>query len=156
MKIYLAGSCGTDRRTHMVEIGKALRKAGFDVHCPFELKIENAWDMTQEEWADKVFVSDIHAIDAADIVVLISPGRVSTAGTNWEQGYAYAKGKQVIVFQYTTEATSLMTFCGCSSFIGFEEHYPKSPDDVAYLITSWVKRIVQNREGKFILNSILT
>ena len=30
-------------------------------------------------------------------MVMITPGRVSTAGTNWEQGYAYAKGKQILV-----------------------------------------------------------
>ena len=156
MKIYLAGSCGTDRRTHMVEIGKALRKAGFEVHCPFELQIPNAWDLSQEEWADKVFVSDIQAIDTADMVVLITPGRVSTAGTNWEQGYAYAKGKKVIVFQYTEEPTSLMTYCGCSSFIGLENHYSKRPEDVAYIVTFWVKNITENFQSKYILNSILT
>lgn len=116
MKIYLAGSCGTDRRTQMQKIATALRRLDYEVYCPFELKIENAWDMPQEEWAQKVFEADVAAIDACDLVVMISPGRVSTAGTNWEQGYAYAKGKKVFVFQYTREPASLMTYCGCDNF----------------------------------------
>lgn len=116
MKIYLAGSCGTDRRTQMQKIATALRRLDYEVYCPFELKIENAWDMPQEEWAQKVFEADIAAIDACDLVVMISPGRISTAGTNWEQGYAYAKGKKVFVFQYTREPASLMTYCGCDNF----------------------------------------
>ena len=53
MKIYLAGSCGTDRRTQMQKIATALRRLDYEVYCPFELKIENAWDMPQEEWAQK-------------------------------------------------------------------------------------------------------
>lgn len=155
MKIYLAGSCGNDRRTHMVHIGKALREAGFDVYCPFEIQIENAWDMPQEEWADKVFIADIHAIDVADVVVLISPGRVSTAGTNWEQGYAYAKGKRVFVFQYTDAATSLMTFCGCSSFIGLDEQFVKRPEDTARLIASWVSNLIRENKNKYLLHTVL-
>ena len=41
MKIYLAGSCGIERRTEMQKIAKELRK-NHEVYCPFELKIENA------------------------------------------------------------------------------------------------------------------
>lgn len=118
MKIYLAGSCGIERRTAMQKIAATLRREGFEVYCPFELKIENAWDYSQEVWAQMVFDADVAAIDACDIMVLLSPGRVSTAGTNWEQGYAYAKGKPVYVFQYTKEPASLMTYCGCTNFYG--------------------------------------
>lgn len=118
MKIYLAGSCGIERRTAMQKIASTLRHEGYEVYCPFELKIENAWDYSQEDWAQMVFDADVAAIDACDCVVLLSPGRVSTAGTNWEQGYAYAKGKPVYVFQYTKEPASLMTYCGCANFYG--------------------------------------
>ena len=114
-QIYLAGSCGIERRTEMKRIAEELRK-DYKVYCPFELKIENAWDMPQEVWAQKVFECDKMAIDACDCMVVISPGRESTAGTNWEQGYAYARGKKVFVFQYTDEPTSLMTYCGCGNF----------------------------------------
>lgn len=118
-KIYLAGSCATEQRTDMVRIAKYLRLWDFEVYCPFELKIPNAWDMSQEAWAQKVFDADIKAIDECDIFFMISPGRESTAGTNWEQGYAYAKGKKVIVIQYTGRPTSLMTYCGADEFYNF-------------------------------------
>lgn len=117
MKIYLAGPCDSENRTKMVSIANRLRRTKeFEVYCPWELKIENAWDLTQEDWGAKVFWNDIQAIDACDIFLMISPGRKSTAGTNWEQGYAYAKKKKVYVIQITDKPTSLMTFCGCTHF----------------------------------------
>ena len=117
MKIYLAGSCGSTERTQMVQIAAYLRSYGHEVFCPFELKIPNAWDMSQEAWSKIVFDKDIEAIDNSDVMVSISVGRISTAGTNWEQGYAYAKGKLVYVFQITEEKTSLMTYCGSTVFV---------------------------------------
>lgn len=116
MKIYLAGSCSSERRTAMTEVAKTLRAKGYDVYCPFELKIPNAWDMSQEEWAQRVFDADVKALSEADCMVMMTPGRESTAGTNWEQGYAYAKGIPIYVFQYTNHDTSLMTYCGCDNF----------------------------------------
>ena len=138
MKIYLAGSCASDCRTEMTKIGKELRNAGFTVYCPFELKIDNAWDYTQEEWAQKVFDNDVTAIDSCDIFVMISPGRVSTAGTNWEQGYAYAKGKTIIVFQTTPAPASLMTYCGCDNY------FVMQPGEDALTIAQSVKTIMDN------------
>ena len=105
----------------MQTIASILRKNGYDVYCPFELKIENAWDMSQEDWAKKVFDADIRALNDCDIFLMITPGRNSTAGTNWEQGYAYAKGKRIIVLQYTDDTTSLMTFCGATKFFNCTE-----------------------------------
>ena len=115
--IYLAGSCSSEQRTLMTNIAKTLRQNGYYVYCPFEIKIEHAWDYSQEDWSKLVFEADKKALDDCDIFIMISPGRVSTAGTNWEQGYMYGKGKRVLVFQFTEEPTSLMTFCGCSRFI---------------------------------------
>ena len=116
-KIYLAGSCSKEERDRMEEIAAALRKKGYKVYCPFELKIPNAWDYSQEIWAQKVFNADVAAIDDCDIMIMISKGRMSSAGTNWEQGYAYAKNKPIFVFQYTNNTTSLMTYSGCTRFI---------------------------------------
>lgn len=115
--IYLAGSCSSEQRTLMVTIAEFLRKNNQDVYCPFELKIPNAWDYPQEEWAKMVFNADKAAIDKCDLFLMISPGRTSTAGTNWEQGYAYALGKKTVIVQYTEDKTSLMTYCGCTKFI---------------------------------------
>lgn len=55
----------------------------------------------------------------ADAVFVISEGRNSTAGTNWEQGYAFTKGIPVFVFQINKNPTSLMIFCGCDRFFQF-------------------------------------
>ena len=117
MKIYLAGSCSSEDRTHMKDIGGFLRNMDHEVYCPFELQIPNAWNMPQEEWARKVFDADKKAIEECDLVIMISVGRESTAGTNWEQGYAYGIGKKIYVFQITDKPTSLMTFCGCDRFV---------------------------------------
>ena len=48
---YLAGPCDTENRTSMVQIAKFLREKGAELYCPWELKIEDAWDYSQEEWA---------------------------------------------------------------------------------------------------------
>lgn len=117
MKIYLAGPCDTENRTTMMAIAQRLRsEPSIELYCPWEYKIENAWKMSQEEWAAKVFWADIKAIDECDAFLMISTGRKSTAGTNWEQGYAFAKEKVVYVIQITDKPTSLMTFCGCAHF----------------------------------------
>ena len=121
--IYLSGSCASEDRTIMTKIAKYLRDAGNEVYCPFELKIENAWDYSQEQWASMVYDADIKALENSDVFLFISPGRISTAGSNWEQGYVCAlnkdpgkKPKKIIVIQYTDSPTSLITFEGCHIF----------------------------------------
>ena len=105
----------------MVKVAELLRSLGYDVYCPFELQIPNAWDMSQEDWAEKVFKADVQAILHSDIFLFISVGRVSTAGSNWEQGYAYAHEIPTYVFQITDAQTSLMTYCGCDNFVNTSE-----------------------------------
>ncbi len=115
--IYLGGSCSSENRTMMTIVANFLRNMGKEVYCPFELKIENAWDYSQEVWAEKVFDTDIKSLRKADTLIVISPGRISSAGTNWEQGFAYALRKRILVFQYTEETTSLMTYVGSDIFV---------------------------------------
>ena len=38
----------------MRKIAGKLRELGETVYCPFELKIENAWDYSQEDWEKMV------------------------------------------------------------------------------------------------------
>ena len=117
MKIYLAGPCDSENRTTMMTIAERLRhEYQFEIYCPWELKIEDAWSISQENWSAEVFWKDVEAIDACDVFLMISMGRKSTAGTNWEQGYAFAKKKVIYVIQITDKPTSLMTFCGCTHF----------------------------------------
>ena len=55
-------------------------------------------------------------------MLVVSLGRISSAGTNWEQGYAYGIGKLVCVMQIGDECTSLMTYCGCNAFINADSN----------------------------------
>ena len=112
MKIYLASSLNADCRADMYKAVDMLRDKGFDVYSPIEHKIPNDWDYPNTEWGLMVFTADIMAIDACDTLVILSCGRNSTAGANWEAGYAYAKGKKVIVVEMTDDVMSLMVANG--------------------------------------------
>ena len=135
MKIYLAGPCDTENRYNMVQISKVFRENGYEIYCPFELKIENAWDMPQEDWARKVFEADIKAIQECDVFVMITPGRESTAGTNWENGYAYALNKHIVIIQITDKSTSLMTYSSASEF--FNSSLTDCLETVRKIINRW-------------------
>jgi nucleoside 2-deoxyribosyltransferase len=121
MEIYLGGPCDSEHRTLMVHVAETLRNMGHEVYCPFELKIENAWDYSQEDWAQMVFKADISAMNSCDCAIVISLGRISSAGTNWECGYLYACGIPVYILQITGAPTSLMTFCGADYFVSTSE-----------------------------------
>ena len=61
-------------------------------------------------------MADKDAIDNCDVFLMISQGRISSAGTNWEQGYAYGIGKYIGVIQITDTPTSLMTYSSADCF----------------------------------------
>ena len=122
MKIYLASSLQDGRRKEMFDAQEILISKGHDVYCPVMHKIHNAWDYPNPEWGLMVFQSDINAINDADIVVMLSYGRMSTAGANWEAGYAFGIGKKVIIVEMTNEIMSLMVANGRYATVkGLEE-----------------------------------
>lgn len=141
MNIYLAGPCSSEHRTLMVNVKKYIEefinKETDTVYCPFELKIENAWDLTQEEWSREVFVRDCKAMEDCDFAILISFGRESSAGTNWEQGYLYAQGKKIFVLQVTDKSTSLMTYVGCFNFYNVNETPQELKSAIKFIIQNW-------------------
>lgn len=112
MKIYLAASLSNDKREDLWKAVEILRKSDHDVYVPLEHTIPNAWDYPNDEWGLMVFTEDIAAIQDSDTVVLLSYGRLSTAGANWEAGFAYGIGKKVIVVEMTSEVMSLMVANG--------------------------------------------
>ena len=113
MKIYLASPLFTEyERNEVKRYAQAYREQGYYVYVPMEHQIENAWDMPNHEWARKVFEEDIRAIDESDAVVVLYYGLYSDSGTAWEQGYAYAKGKEVIVINCGCKEASLMVVNG--------------------------------------------
>lgn len=85
-----------------------LREAGFEVYNPSEHVISHAWDYPNTEWGLMVFQADIQAIQDCDYVVVLSYGRDSTAGTNWEAGYAYGLNKRIILVEMTDKPMSLL------------------------------------------------
>lgn len=112
MKIYLATSLSEDFRSNAEQVVKFLRSKDFDVYYPLEHKIPHAWDYPNSEWGLMVFSSDISAIESSDFVILLSYGRNSTAGANWEAGFAFGIGKKVIVVEMNNHIQSLMVANG--------------------------------------------
>lgn len=116
MKVYIAASfCYEDKdktseRKYLIEktVDKIKKHLTGDFYIPHQLKIENAWDISLEEWARKVYEHDIDALNNSDLVVFISFGKENNAGSVWECGYAYAKNKPVVVIKMTEDMESLM------------------------------------------------
>ena len=97
MKIYLATTLGKPKglyRRNAIKAKEILESLGHIVFAPWETKIPGAWEMSNQEWGRKVFDSDIKQINEAEAIVALSYGRKSTAGVNWECGYAYGLGKK--------------------------------------------------------------
>ena len=83
---------------------------------PKEHGVPNAWGMSMSEWARCIFTLDVVAIDNADWVVVCDYGRNGTAGTAWEAGYAFGKGKKVVIIEMAeTDADYSVMMRGCCS-----------------------------------------
>ena len=73
-------------------------------------------------WAHKLFEMDRAAIEDADALVVLYYGNYSDTGTAWECGYAFAKGKPVILVYVDADADSnLMMHCGCRANISLQD-----------------------------------
>lgn len=109
LKIYIAGSVAPEFRMSVNELTNRLRETGYDVYAPLEHTVENAWDWPNDEWGLQIFRMDVEAINHCDIMVVLSWGRrMTTAGTSWEQGYAYGIGKKILFVEMNNEEQSLM------------------------------------------------
>lgn len=107
-KLYLASPFFDPKeRETALEIAENFRLKGYSVFVPLEHKVENAWDLPNYAWGKAVFNNDIKAIKECNAVICLSYGRISSAGTNWEAGYAYGIGKKVIVVEM--EGVTLMS-----------------------------------------------
>ena len=99
-RIYLASPFfGEKERQNALKVSEILRLDGHEVYVPLEHKIVNAWDLPNYEWGKKVFETDLEALENCNIVVCLSYGRISSAGTNWEAGYAFGMDIPVIVVE---------------------------------------------------------
>ena len=122
MKIYIAAPVVVDslQKSQIDKIHNTLVEAfgAESIYRPGEHKVPNEWGITLEMWGQCVFTMDVLAIDSADWIVMCNYGRTGgTAGTAWECGYAFAKGKKILVVNMPgVEENSLMV-AGCAANI---------------------------------------
>lgn len=120
MKIYLASPFfSTEELAIYRNVIYDLRQAGHEVYVPQEHTIENAWDLSNKDWANEVYLADTYAIADCDCVMVLNFGMYSDSGTAWEAGFAYAFNKKVIqVLCDGDNATySLMMLGGCHKVV---------------------------------------
>lgn len=90
MRLYFAGPLFTlPERTWNAEVAAALRAAGHEVFLPQEK--EPGKD------AAGIFATDVGGIDWSEVLVAIVDGADPDAGTSWEVGYAYGRGKPAVL-----------------------------------------------------------
>lgn len=119
MKIYLSSGFFTpETRAKVEKVARTLRMQDYEVYVPMEHEIPNAWSLSQEDWAKKVFEMDLKALNECDKVVYLDFGANGDCGAAWECGYAYAKGIPYEIICYE-EDISIMLVCGC-------EHYTRT------------------------------
>ena len=141
-KVYVACPMNPKYRESEEKAVQMLRFAGYNVYFPAEFKVEDAWSLPNPVWAKKVFDADIEALDNADALVLLYYGQEACTGSAWEAGYAFAKGKRVIVVEMLGGIKdSLMLFNGAYSVLRGEhelEQYPLFSEERKFTNTEQV------------------
>lgn len=95
---YLASPFFNDeQRERETYIKNILRKKGYKVYAPIEEGVVKLNE--KEEELNRIFNSNIKAINLSDKVIVITDGK--DIGTIWEAGYAYALNKSIIYFAET-------------------------------------------------------
>jgi nucleoside 2-deoxyribosyltransferase len=93
VRIYLAGPVFTSpEREWNVGLATRLRAGGHEVFVPQD-------HPAAEPGGRAIFRKDLEGLDWADTVVAIMDGADPDSGTCWECGYAYARGKTVVLFR---------------------------------------------------------
>jgi len=120
VKYYLAAPVVIDPQTKLLinHVYEALcnAKGKENIYRPGLHKVPNEWGITMEMWGQCVFTMDVVAIDQAEWIVLCNFGRNGlTTGTAWECGYAFAKGKKILVVDMPGVKESSLMVTGCAS-----------------------------------------
>ncbi|MFT2194297.1 nucleoside 2-deoxyribosyltransferase [Bacillus subtilis] len=103
LRVYLASPFFSDEQIEEVKrLEKALTANPHvaEVFSPMRNQIEEL-EFGSFEWRQAIFKNDVDHIDWADIVVVVHDyfEDKTDAGTAWEMGYSYAKGKPVFLLQ---------------------------------------------------------
>jgi nucleoside 2-deoxyribosyltransferase len=114
MKIYIASAMfNSSEKARITKVANLMRQMGHTVYVPHEFKIPNADSLSNEDWANEVFITDLYHLDEADAVYYFCEGMKGDIGAAWECGYAYAKGKKIFVDElgYTPEISLMVGQC---------------------------------------------
>lgn len=92
-KIYVAGPLfNTHERMYLDQIAAALEQAGYETFLPHR-DAGILGDLSDIRERERLFRSDMQALDDCQIVAALLTGADQDSGTCGELGYAYAKGK---------------------------------------------------------------
>lgn len=120
MRIYLAGPFFNETEIRNIEYAEQiLSEKGIAFFSPMRHEEREETPGTTS-WAKKIFEMDRAAIEGCDAVLALYYGNNSDSGTAWECGYAYAKGKPIVLV-HAGEDSNLMMHCGCRTNIALEE-----------------------------------
>lgn len=111
MKVYLASPFfNAEERQRVKKVAEYYRNLGWEVYVPMEHEVENAWDLPNHVWGNRVFSADVKAIRECDLVVaILNYGMRDDAGTCWEIGFAYGIKKPVeLIVDNTLQSIMLM------------------------------------------------
>jgi nucleoside 2-deoxyribosyltransferase len=93
VKIYLAGPLFTTAERDWNDgLGVRLKAAGHEIYLSQE-------HPASEPTGQAIFQKDVKALDGADILVANMDGPDPDAGTAWECGYTYARGKPIVLYR---------------------------------------------------------
>jgi nucleoside 2-deoxyribosyltransferase len=95
MLIYVAGPLfNSHERWYLEQITAALEAKGYQTFLPHR-DAGLVGDMTQIETRQRIFRSDMQALDDCDFLVALLTGADHDSGTCGEIGYIYAQGKPI-------------------------------------------------------------
>lgn len=95
-KIYVAGPLfNSHERAYLEQIASALESAGYMTFLPHR-DAGLLGDINDVRVRERIFRSDMQALDDCSMVVALLTGADHDSGTCGELGYAYAKGKPCI------------------------------------------------------------
>lgn len=122
-KIYIAAPLSTkEHKKNNEKVAKFLRFCGHEVYLPQEFHVENAYSISNEEWARRVFDEDMRNLVSCDELWTLNYGRrMSTGGTSFEIGYASATKKRIICLSKKGAKISLMVRNSASQILDLDE-----------------------------------
>lgn len=141
-KFYLAGPFfNLEERTIIDLVLEKIQETHSldNVFVPMHYLISNGSNMSNDEWAEKVFQHDIKGLLQCDIIIAINHGHYSDTGTAWEIGYGYALRKACIILHAQNKVSSLMINQGCTKNIFLDDFFNQDLNEILRYLDSFNK-----------------